>query len=88
MVILNAYYFQCFAHRLQLASVVSLREVIPIHLLFFFQSFIVNVACSSSKHHDKLQALELDEIVELLEMSELEIGKGNNQINTLKRVGR
>ena len=43
--------------------------------------------CSSSKHHDELQAIELDEITQLLEMGELETGKGKNQIGTLKRVG-
>ena len=50
-------------------------------------AFIVNVMCSSSKRHDELQVVELDGITQLLEMVELETGKGKNQIGTLKRVG-
>jgi len=64
-----------------------LQEVIPIHQFFSNLSFIVNVVCSSSKLHDKLQAVELDGITQLLEKGELEIGKGKYQIGTLKRVG-
>jgi len=40
--------------------------------------------CSYSKCHDKLQVVELDEIAQLLEIDELETGKGKNQINTFK----
>ena len=57
-------------------------------IIFFSNlAFIINVVCSSSKRHDELQAIELDGITQLLEMGELEIGKGKNQIGTLKRVG-
>ncbi|XP_027915183.1 zinc finger MYM-type protein 1-like [Vigna unguiculata] len=82
-----AYYVHCFAHRLQLALVAASREVIPVHQLFSNVAFIVNVVYSSSKRHDELQAIELDGITQLLEMGELETGKGKNQIGTLKRVG-
>ena len=82
-----AYYVHCFAHRLQLALVAASREVIPVHQFFSNLAFIVNVVCSSSKRHDELQAIELDGITQLLEMGELENGKGKNQIGTLKRVG-
>ena len=82
-----AYYMHCFAYRLQLALVVASREVIPFHQLFSNLAFIVNVVCSSSKRHDELKTVELDGITHLLEMGELEIGKGKNQIDTLKRVG-
>jgi len=50
-------------------------------------TFIVNIVCSSSKRHDELQAAKLDEIAYLLEIDELENGKGVNQIGTIKRVG-
>jgi len=82
-----AYYVHCFAHRLQLALVAASSEVIPVHQFFSNLAFIVNVVCSSSKRHDELQAIELDGITQLLEMGELETGKGKNQIGTLKRVG-
>jgi len=80
------YYVHCFAHRLQLALVAASREVIPVHQFFSNLDFIVNVVCSSSKLHDELQAIELYGITQLLEMGELETGKGKNQIGTLKRV--
>jgi len=40
--------------------------------------------CSSGKHHDELQVVELDGIIQLLEMGELETSKKKNQIDTLK----
>jgi len=79
-----AYYVHCFVHRLQLALVAASREVIPIHQFFSKLTFIVNSICSSSKRHDELQAPKLDEIAYLLEIDELEKGKGANQIGTLK----
>ncbi|QHN91939.1 Zinc finger MYM-type protein [Arachis hypogaea] len=82
-----AYYIHCFAHRLQLALVAASREVIPVHQFFSKLTFIVNIICSSSKRHDELHAAKTDEIVHLLEIDELETGKGANQIGTLKRAG-
>jgi len=79
-----AYYVYCFAHRLQLALVDASREVIPIHEFFSKLNFIVNIVCSSSKCHDELQVAKLDEIACLLDIDELENGKGTNQIGTLK----
>ena len=79
-----AYYVNCFAHRLQLALVAASREVIPVHQFFSNLSFIVNVVCSSSKHHDELEVVELNGITQLLKMGKLETGKGKNQIDTLK----
>ncbi|XP_029145737.1 uncharacterized protein [Arachis hypogaea] len=82
-----AYYIHCFAHRLQLALVAASIEVIPVHQFFSKLTFIVNIICSSSKRHDELHAVKTDEIVHLLEIDELETGKGANQIGTLKRAG-
>ncbi|XP_029151619.1 uncharacterized protein [Arachis hypogaea] len=82
-----AYYIHCFAHRLQLALVAASREVIPVHQFFSKLTFIVNIICSSSKRHDELHAAKTDEIIHLLEIDELETGKGANQIGTLKRAG-
>ena len=50
-----AYYVHCFAHRLQLALVAASREVIPVHQFFTHLTSIINIICSSSKHHDELQ---------------------------------
>ncbi|XP_029149740.1 uncharacterized protein [Arachis hypogaea] len=63
------------------------REVIPVHKFFSKLTFIVNIIYSSSKRHDELHAAKTDEIVHLLEIDELETGKGANQIGTLKRAG-
>jgi len=82
-----AYYVHYFPHRLQLALFATSREVIPIHQFFSKSTFIVNIVCSSSKHHNELQTAKLDEIAYLLEIDELENGKGANQIGTLKRAG-
>ncbi|QHN89037.1 Zinc finger MYM-type protein [Arachis hypogaea] len=41
----------------------------------------------NGKRHDELHAAKTDEIVHLLEIDELETGKGANQIGTLKRAG-
>ena len=79
-----AYYVHCFTHRLQLALVATSKEVIPIHHFFSKLTFIVNIVCSSSKCHDELQVIMLDEITYLLEIDELENGKRANQIGTLK----
>jgi len=69
-----AYYVHCFTRRLQLALVVASREVIPIHLFFSKLTIIVNIVCSSSKHHDELQTAKLYEIAYLLEIDNLEDG--------------
>jgi len=47
-------------------------------------TFVINIVCSSSKHHDELRVANLDEIAHLLEIDELETGIGTNQIGTLK----
>ncbi|XP_058755986.1 uncharacterized protein LOC131629208 [Vicia villosa] len=82
-----AYYVHCFAHRLQLALVTAAREVKPIHQFFDKITLIVNVVCSSTKRHDKLQASQLEEIEHLLEIGEIVTGRGENQIGTLRRAG-
>lgn len=80
------YYVHYFAHRLQLALVTASR-VKQIHQFFDKLTLFVNVVYSSIKHHDGLQASHLDEIEHLLEISESVIGKGQNPIGTLRRVG-
>lgn len=82
-----SYYIHCFAHRLQLVLVVVSSEVYVVHDFFTHLTFVVNVVCSSSKRHDELQSAKLNEITLLLEIGELDTGKGQNQIGTLKRAG-
>jgi len=56
--------------------IIASREVILVHHFFKNLAFIVNVVCSTSTHHDKLQVFELDEVAQLLEMGELKTSKG------------
>ncbi|KAK9675901.1 hypothetical protein RND81_11G039900 [Saponaria officinalis] len=81
-----AYYVHCFAHRLQLALIAASRDVISVYQFFSKLTFIVNIITSSAKRHDQLQAAHLAEIERLLELEELETGKGKNQIGTVKRA--
>ncbi|XP_023754891.1 uncharacterized protein LOC111903318 [Lactuca sativa] len=81
-----AYYIHCMAHRLQLALVAAAREVSFVHEFFHNLSFIVNVVGASSKCQDELQVVQVAETAELLEYGEINIGKGANQIGTLKRA--
>ncbi|XP_023766503.2 uncharacterized protein LOC111915032 [Lactuca sativa] len=81
-----AYYVHCFAHRLQLTLVAASREIIPIHQFFTNLIFTINVVCASSKRHDDLQKAKATEIEHLLEIGEIESGKGLNQIGTLRRA--
>ncbi|XP_023750053.1 uncharacterized protein LOC111898360 [Lactuca sativa] len=82
-----AYYVHCFAYRLQLALVAASREMIPVHQFFTNLIFTINIVCASSKHHDDLQKAKATEIEQLLELGEIESGKGLNQVGTLRRVG-
>ncbi|XP_059456615.1 uncharacterized protein LOC132186648 [Corylus avellana] len=82
-----AYYIHCFAHRLQLALVAASREVDSVHVFFTNLNFIINVASASCKRHDLLQVVHAIHIAHMQAISELETGKGANQIGTLKRAG-
>ncbi|KAL7615699.1 hypothetical protein Lser_V15G01812 [Lactuca serriola] len=80
-----AYYIPCFAHQMQLALVVSSKDVFEVHNFFETLNFVVNVIYSSSKRNDQLQDAQIVEISHLVEVGELESGKGTNQIQTLQR---
>nr|KAJ0226357.1 hypothetical protein LSAT_V11C100018560 [Lactuca sativa] len=82
-----AYYVHCFAHRLQLALVAASREIIPVHQFFTNLIVTINIVCASSKRHDELQKTKATEIKQLLELGEIESGKGLNHIGTLRRAG-
>lgn len=82
-----SYYVHYFPHRLQFALVNASREVKSIHQFFDKLTLIVNVFCYSTKFHIELQTFQLDEIEYLLEISEIVTSKGENQIDTLRRVG-
>ncbi|CAH9134491.1 unnamed protein product [Cuscuta epithymum] len=82
-----AYYVHCLAHRLQLALVAASREVKYVHNFFTDLVFIINVTSSSCKRNDELKEAQALEIARLLEIGELETGRGLNQVGTLQRAG-
>ncbi|XP_042405017.1 zinc finger MYM-type protein 1-like [Zingiber officinale] len=81
-----AYYVHCFAHRLQLALVAASKEVIPVHHFFTKLNSIINVVSASSKRNDQLKATHASNIAHLLNINDLESGKGLNQIGSLQRA--
>ncbi|XP_058765571.1 uncharacterized protein LOC131639082 [Vicia villosa] len=58
-------------HNLDVSNIHGQREVKPIHQFFEKLTLIVNVVCSSTKCHDELQASQLDEKENLLEIGEI-----------------
>jgi len=50
-------------------------------------TFTVNVVGRSCKRHDELQAAQVADIAQKLEINELEIGRGLNQIGTIQWAG-
>ncbi|GKC30783.1 zinc finger MYM-type protein 1-like protein [Tanacetum coccineum] len=77
----------CFAHQLQLALVAASKDGFEVHTFFKHINFIVNVIGSSTKRNDQLQDAQLAEISHLVEIGELESGRGANQMQNLQRPG-
>ena len=82
-----AYYIHCMAHQLQLALVAASREVHEVHNFFQNANFVINVVSSSTKRNDELLANQAAEIARLVELGELDTGRGQNQIGTLQKPG-
>ena len=82
-----AYYVHCYAHRLQLALVAASKDVVPVSQFFQKLLFIINTVDSSSKRHDELHDAQVVEMSHLLEIGQIETGKGANLIRALKRPG-
>ncbi|XP_021746869.1 uncharacterized protein LOC110712723 [Chenopodium quinoa] len=74
-------------HQLQLALIAAAREVAEVHDFFKDSIFIVNTVSSSSKRYNELQASQIAELENLIEIEEVEIRKGLNQISTLQCPG-
>lgn len=55
--------------------VATSREVIIVHRFFSNLTFVVNIVCFSSKRHDGLQDVKLDEKTFLLDIGELDTHK-------------
>jgi hypothetical protein len=82
-----AYYIHCFAHRLQLALVAASKEIILVHQFFTNLTFIVNIVCASCSRFEELWIAQTAEIAYLIEIDEIQSGRGLNQISNLQRAG-
>jgi hypothetical protein len=78
-----AYYIHYFAHRLQLALVAASKEVISVHQFFTNLNSVVNFVCASCNRYEDLRVAQADENAYLIEIGEIESGRGLNQISTL-----
>ncbi|XP_050249314.1 uncharacterized protein LOC126696671 [Quercus robur] len=81
-----AYYIHCFAHYLQLALVKASKQVVPISHFFLTLLFLIKIVNASCKRNEQLKFANANEIARLIDLEELEIGSGLNQIGTLQRL--
>jgi len=82
-----AYYIHCFAHHLQLALVAASKEVIHVHQFCTNLTSIVNIVCALCNRFEELRIAQTAEIAYLIEIDEIQSGRGLNQISNLQRVG-
>jgi hypothetical protein len=82
-----AYYIHCFAHRLQLALLAASKAVIPVGKFFDRLAFIINIVGASCKRNEQLKLAQDAEFAYLIDIDELETGRGLNQKCTLQRAG-
>ncbi|GMP22979.1 hypothetical protein CsSME_00000752 [Camellia sinensis var. sinensis] len=81
------YYVYCFAHQLQLALVVVVKNHNQIALLFTLVSNVVNVVEASCKCRDIVGEKQAAKVVEAFNIGEISSGQGLNQETNLKRAG-
>eukprot|EP00258_Populus_trichocarpa_P027199 XP_024443218.1 uncharacterized protein LOC18094291 [Populus trichocarpa] len=82
-----AYYVHCLAHQLQLALIAAAREISDVHTFFQNLIFIINIVSASCKRNDELRAFQTATIEHLVDIGEIETGKGVNQVGGLQRPG-
>ena len=82
-----AYYVHYLAHQLQFALIVVAREISDVHTFFKNLIFIINIVSASCKRNDELQAFQASTIEHLVDIGEIETGKGVNQVGGLQRPG-
>ncbi|XP_073268337.1 uncharacterized protein [Populus alba] len=79
-----AYYVHCLAHHLQLALIAVAREISDVHTFFQNLIFIINIVSASCKRNDELRAFQAATIEHLVDIGEIETGKGVNQVGGLQ----
>ena len=79
-----AFYVHCFAHRLQLALVGASKAVVPLNRFFTKLILVINNIHASCNRIEQLKIARALDIAYLIDIEELEIGKGLNQMVTLQ----
>ena len=79
-----AYYIHFFAYRLQLALVGASKAVVPLNRFFNKLILVINDIRASCKRIEQLKIARASDIAYLIDIEELEIGKGLNQMVTLQ----
>ena len=83
----SAYYIHCFAHQLQLVLVAVAKGNNDCVWFFDQVSLLLNIVGVSSKRHDMIRNINLQNILKAIECGELQTGKGLNQEKGLARPG-
>ena len=73
-----AYYIHYFAHHLQLTLVGASKAVIPLNRFFTKLILVINNIRASCKRIEQLKIARASDIAYLIDIEELEIGKGLN----------
>ena len=79
-----AYYIHFFAYRLQLALVGASKASVPFNRFFTKLILVINNIRASCKRIEQLKIARASNIAYLIDIEELEIGKGLNQMVTLQ----
>jgi hypothetical protein len=70
-----------------LALIAAAREISDVHTFFQNLIFIINIVSASCKCNDELRASQAATIEHLVDIGEIETGKGVNQVGGLQRPG-
>jgi hypothetical protein len=65
----------------------GIKKFIHVHQFFTNLSYIVNIVYPSCNRFEELRIAQIAEIAYLIEIDEIESGRGLNQISTLQRAG-
>jgi len=68
-----------------IGSIVVVREISNFHTFFQNLIFIVNIVSASCKRNNKLRAFQAVTIEHLIDIGDIETGKGVNQVGGLQR---
>ena len=79
-----AYYILYFAHLFQLALVGVSKAVVPLNRFFTKLILVINNIHASCKRIEQLKIARASDIAYLIDIEELETGKGLNQMVTLQ----